>query len=218
MFDVGLFIASIPPIASAAVLTVGLTMAAGVISLIAGAAGAALQLAGGPIGYAASRLYVSLMRGTPLYVQLLFVYFGLAFAGFANQAFLAAALAIGINSGAYTTEILRAALAAVPHGQIEAARATGMHPASIWRRIALPQALIASLPPLTAELTIVLKSTPLASVVAVTEMTYAGVLIQARAYSAVEVFALIAVGYILMAQLMLRSSRYFEARFARFRG
>ncbi|WP_029350133.1 amino acid ABC transporter permease [Bosea sp. 117] len=213
MFKGDLFLEAIGPVASAALVTVQLTLAAGVVSLVAGALAASAQVGGGPIGAFISRAYVSLMRGTPLYVQLLVVYFGLAFAGLSGQAFLAAALAIGINSGAYSAEILRGAIAAIPPGQIEAAQAIGMSRWRIWQRVMLPQAFIASLPPLTAELTIVLKSTPLASVVAVTEMTYTGVLIQSRNFSAIEVFAVVAIGYIVLAQVLLRGSRSLERRF-----
>jgi len=137
--------------------------------------------------------------------------------GIRGQAFLAASLAIGLNSGAYTTEILRAAILAVPKGQIEAATTIGLSGSKIWRRIVLPQAIMTSLPMLTAEFTIVLKSTPLASVISVTEMTYTGVLIQSRTYSADEVFLTIAVGYILIAQVLMRFSRRLERRTRRLR-
>jgi polar amino acid transport system permease protein len=212
MFDLAIFAQALPALGSAAIVTVELTIAACAVSLVAGTLSAAAQLGGGPVGYWASRSYVSLMRGTPLFVQLLVVYFGLPYFGIRGQAFLAASLAIGLNSGAYTTEILRAAILAVPQGQIDAAATIGLTWPTIWRRIILPQAVITSLPMLTAEFTIVLKSTPLASVIAVTELTYTGVLIQSRTFTAVEVFVTIAVGYILIAQLMMRTSRNLEGR------
>lgn len=218
MFDPEILQQSTAAIASAAVVTVQLTVAAAVVSLLAGRASAALQIGGGRIGYAVSRTYVSVMRGTPLFVQLLVVFFGLPLLGLRGQAFLAAVLAIGLNSGAYTTEILRAAILAVPRGQVEAADAVGMSRLAVWTRIVLPQAGIISIPMLTAELTIVLKSTPLASVISVTEMTYTGVLIQSRAFTAIEVFAPIAIGYILIAQAFMRASRYFERRLQPLRG
>lgn len=205
MFDPEIFTRSISAIASAAVVTIELTVAAAAVSLVVGTLSAALQIGGGPVGYWVSRVYVSLMRGTPLFVQLLVVFFGLPLLGLRGQAFLAAAIAIGLNSGAYTTEILRAAILAVPRGQIEAAETIGLSRFAIWRRVVLPQAAIISIPMLTAELTIVLKSTPLASVISVTEMTYTGVLIQARAFSAIEVFVPIAIGYILIAQTFTRT-------------
>lgn len=217
MFDLAIFEQSLPALGAAAIVTVELTVAACVISVVVGTLSAAAQLGGGPIGYWVSRTYVSLMRGTPLFVQLLVVYFGLPFFGIRGQAFAAAAIAIGLNSGSYTTEILRASILAVPRGQIEAAGTIGLPWPTIWRRIILPQAIITSLPMLTAEFTIVLKSTPLASVISVTELTYTGVLIQSRTFSAVEVFLTIAVGYILITQLMLRTSRNLEGRSRRLR-
>ena len=212
MFDTEILAEAAPVIASAAVVTIWLTVAATLISLVVGTLSAMLQISGGRTGYWISRTYVSLMRGTPLFVQLLVVFFGLPLLGLRGQAFLAAAIAIGLNSGAYVTEILRAAILAVPRGQIEAAEATGMSRIVIWRRIILPQAAITSIPMLAAELTIVLKSTPLASVISVTEMTYAGVLIQARVFSAIEVFVPIAIGYILLAQVIARVARQLEVR------
>lgn len=217
MFDVAVFLEAAPVIAAAALVTLELTLAAAAISLVAGTLSAAAQIAGGPVGHGLSRAYVSLMRGTPLFVQLLVVFFGLPLLGIRGQNFLAAALAVGLNSGAYTTEILRAAILAVPRGQVEAAEAIGLGRLAIWRRIILPQALIAALPMLTAEFTIVLKSTPLASVIAVTEMTYAGVLLQSRTFRALEIFVPIAIAYALIAQVLLRSSRRLEARTRRFR-
>lgn len=218
MFDVDILRQSVPVIASAALVTIQLTVAAAAVSLAVGTLSAVAQVAGGRAGYWASRVYVSLMRGTPLFVQLLVVFFALPLLGLRGQAFLAAVLAIGLNSGAYVTEILRAAILAVPRGQVEAAEAIGLGRIAIWRRIVLPQAAVTSLPMLAAELTIVLKSTPLASVISVTEMTYAGVLIQARAFSAIEVFVPIAAGYVLLAQVIARTARLLERRFEPLRG
>lgn len=209
---------SVAAISSAAIVTIGLTAAASAVSLCVGTLSAMMQLSGRRVLYWSSRAYVSVMRGTPLFVQLLVVYFGLPLLGIRAPAFVAAALAIGLNSGAYVTEILRAAILSVPRGQVEAGETVGLSRGAIWRRIVLPQAGIVSLPMLAAEFTIVLKSTPLASVVAVTEMTYAGVLIQSRTFSAIEVFVPIAIAYVLLAQVMLRSARYLERRFVYLRG
>jgi polar amino acid transport system permease protein len=217
MFNTALFLEALPAITQAAGVTVRLTLASCLVSLAVGIALAALQLSSFRLGYALSRAYVSLMRGTPLFVQLLVVSFGLPLVGIRGQAFLAAALAIGLNSGAYVTEILRAAIIAVPEGQTEAADTVGMSRRASFMRIVLPQAIITSLPALTLELTIVLKSTPLASVVAVTEMTYTGVLIQSRVYSAIEVFVPIAAIYVGIAVALARLSRNLERRFGSLR-
>jgi polar amino acid transport system permease protein len=218
MFDVELFLEAVPTLATAAIVTVELTVCSAVLGLVAGTLSAMLQLSSSPAARGFSRTYVSVTRGTPLLVQLFVVFFALPLIGIKGQAFLAASIAIGLNSGGYVTEILRAAIQAVPRGQIEAARAMGLPEAQIWIRVILPQAAAASLPALTAELTLILKSTPLASLVAVTELTYAGVIIQARAFSAIEVFVPIAIGYIVMALALTRLSRRLEHRLRQGRG
>ena len=214
MFNSELFFNSLPILASAAVVTFKLFVCCVCLSLVAGTLSVMLQLSNNRAGYWVSRAYVSIMRGTPLLVQLFVVFFGLPLLGIKGQAFLAATIAIGLNSGAYTTEILRAGIQNLPVGHIEAATSIGMSHLRIWTRVILPQAFRVSLPALTNEFTIVLKSTPLASVVAVTELTYAGVIIQARAFSAIEVFLPIAVGYILIALSFTQLARWLERRFA----
>jgi polar amino acid transport system permease protein len=212
MFNTQVFLESVPALIGPAIVTIQLTACASLLSFVLGTLSAMLQLSGMPPAYWMSRAYVSIMRGTPLLVQLLVVFFALPLVGLRGNAFLAAALAIGLNSGAYTTEILRAAVLNVPQGQIEAAESIGLSRLQIWRRVILPQAGAVSLPALTSEFTIVLKSTPLASVVAVTELTYAGVLIQARTFSAIEVFVPIAMGYIAIALALTQLSRWLERR------
>lgn len=212
MLDVQILSQSIAPLAAAAVVTVELTVTAVILSLVFGTLSVMLQLSRLPGGYVFSRAYVSAMRNTPLLVQLLVVFFGLGLLGIKGQGFIAAALAIGLNSGAYTTEILRAAILNVPPGHIEAADAVGMPRRRIWSRIILPEAFFVSLPALTNEFTIVLKSTPLASAVAVTELTYQGVLIQSRTSHAIEIFIPMAAGYILIALTFTQVSRWLERR------
>src|SRR6266511_261998 len=107
MFNTRLFLDSVPTLISPAILTVELTACASLLSLVFGTLSAMLQLSGLRSGYWISRAYVSIMRGTPLLVQLFVVFFALPLVGLQGYAFLAAALAIGLNSGAYTTEILR---------------------------------------------------------------------------------------------------------------
>lgn len=214
MINFAVLIASLPALSKAAVITVELTIVSAVLSLVFGLFSCMLQLSRIPGGYILSRTYVSLMRGTPLVVQLFAVYFGLPLLGMQTSPFVAAVFAIGLNSGAYTTEILRAAVLNVPRGHIEAAETIGMSNLQIWRRIILPQAMVLSLPALTNEFTIVLKSTSLASIVAVTELTYTGVLIQSRTFTALEILIPVAALYIAIALVFTQTSRWFERRLA----
>ena len=215
MFEISRVVDAWPLLAKGAWVTVQLTLAATALSLVVGTLSAMLQLSRFRAGYWVSRVYVSAMRGTPLLVQLFVVFFGLPFLGIRGQAFLAAVIAIGLNSGAFVSEILRAAVLNVPRGQLEAAEAVGMSRWQVWRRVILPQAFVTSLPALTNEFTILLKATPLASVVAVTELTYAGQLVIARTFEPVEILLTVAAAYVAFVLCLSQVSRRMESRFAR---
>jgi polar amino acid transport system permease protein len=145
------------------------------------------------------RIYISLMRGTPSLLQLFLIFFSLPLVGLEGMPMLAAVLALGLNSAAYVAEILRANYRVVDPGQVEAAMAIGLSPLRTWLRIRLPQMITASRPALINEFTILLKTTPLASVVAVPELTYSGQLITARTFEATEVLLFVAAGYFVLA-------------------
>lgn len=193
--------------------TLLLTLTASAISLGFGTVVAAMRLGGGRAANALAALYVSFMRGTPALVQLFLVFFGLPLLGLAGHPFGAAAIAIGLNSAAYVSEIMRAAILTVPVGQREAADAIGMAASRYWSRILLPQALRSSLPALTNEATLVLKTTPLASVVAVTELTFSGQMIIARTYETGRILAAVSIAYVAASLLITRGSAALEHRF-----
>jgi polar amino acid transport system permease protein len=189
-------IQSVPSLLDGWMLTVELTLLGAAGSLACGHLALAMQLTRiAPLRWLA-RLYISFMRGTPSLVQLFMVFFALPLIGLGGRPMLAAALTLGLNSGAYTAEILRGNMRVVTRGQIEAATALGMAPWLIALRIALPQMLKASLPALVNEFTILLKTTPLASVVAVTELVYAGQMVIARIYTSTQIMLLVSVGYL----------------------
>jgi polar amino acid transport system permease protein len=120
------------------------------------------------------RGYVELFRGTPLLMQLFFIYFGLPLLGYEIDKFWAAFVAISLYSGAYVAEALRAGVEAVPRGQIEAAVALGLSfPQRLWD-IIRPQALRVALPPLVGIYVAVIKDTSLATVIGYNELTRRG--------------------------------------------
>jgi polar amino acid transport system permease protein len=189
-------IESVPLLLDGWLLTVELTVLGAAGSLACGHIALAMQLTRiAPLRWLA-RLYISFMRGTPSLVQLFMVFFALPMIGLGGRPMLAAAVTLALNSGAYTAEILRGSMRVVTRGQIEAAIAIGMAPWRIALRIALPQMLKASVPALVNEFTILLKTTPLASVVAVTELTYAGQMVIARIYTSTQIMMLVSVGYL----------------------
>jgi len=205
---------SLPALVDGWLLTVELTLLGAAGSLVFGHLALALQLGGrAPLRWVA-RLYISFMRGTPSLVQLFVLFFALPLVGLGGRPMLAAALALGLNSGAYTAEILRGNLRVVTAGQFEAAIALGMPPWRTWTRIALPQTLSASLPALINEFTILLKTTPLASVVAVTELTYAGQMVIARTYTSAQVMLGVSIGYLAVALPVVHLARRVERSLA----
>ena len=143
-------------------------------------------------------LYVSFFRGVPLLVQLLLAYYFLPYAGIDVPPLVAAIGTLGLASGAYSSEIYRGALNAIPCGQSEAAQALGFAPVSLWLRILLPQALRLSTPALVNELILLLKASSLISTVGVTELTRTSHTLAAATYRPFEVYLTAAAIYLAM--------------------
>ncbi len=119
---------------------------------------------------AAINVYISYIRGTPLLIQIFLVFYVLPLIGIDLSPLVAGIVALSLSSAAFTTEIMRGGLAAIPIGQIEAARSLGLNPAVTWQKIILPQMFNLIVPPLVNEFTLVIKSTPLVSVITVVEV------------------------------------------------
>ncbi|MFO1433772.1 MAG: ABC transporter permease [Candidatus Competibacteraceae bacterium] len=141
--------------------------------------------------------YSYFFRGTPLLVQIYLIYFGTGqFEGIRDsilwpvlsQAYWCALIAFALNTGAYTTEILRGAIKATPRGEIEAARSVGMSTAMMYRRIILPSAFRRALPAYGNEMIFMLQGTSLASVITLVDLTGAARIINSRYYSPYEAF------------------------------
>jgi polar amino acid transport system permease protein len=132
--------------------------------------------------------YISVFRGVPLLVLLLFIYYFLAEYGLDIPALVAAVGGLALSSGAYQAEILRGAFNALPRGQAEAAVALGFPGIEIWRRVLLPQALRISIPPLINEFILLLKASSLVSVVGIAELTRVSMNIASLTYRPLEAY------------------------------
>jgi polar amino acid transport system permease protein len=214
MSSVGPLLTALPGLCHGLLVTVELTVLAACTSFAVGHAVWWLRGRATPLWRGVGHLYVSLMRGIPSIVQLFIVFFSLPLIGLGGKPLLAAVLAIGLNSGAYVAEILRANYRSVPTGQIEASQALGLSSFQAWWYVCAPQVLRSSLPALVNEFTLVVKTTPLASVVAVTELTYAGQLVIARTFQATPVLMLVVAGYLLICWPTLKLARRLERRFS----
>jgi polar amino acid transport system permease protein len=175
-------------LAQGAAATIAVSFAGIVIGFAIGAAVCAARLSRRRWLARLGSAYVSVFRGVPLLVQLLFIYYLLAEFGVDVPAIVAAVSGLALSSAAYQAEILRGALNAVPRGQAESAVALGFTSSEIWRRILLPQALRISSPPLINEFILLLKASSLVSVVGIAELTRASMNIASMTYRPLEAY------------------------------
>jgi His/Glu/Gln/Arg/opine family amino acid ABC transporter permease subunit len=159
------------PLAKAAITaTIPLTIISFVVGLVIALAVALARLSSNVVLSNIARFYISIIRGTPLLVQLVIVFYGLPKFGVTLPAFTAAVIAFSLNVGGYAAEIIRSAILSIPKGQWEAAETIGLSYAGALRRIILPQATRVAVPPLSNTLISLVKDTSLASVILVTEL------------------------------------------------
>lgn len=156
-------------------------------------------------------VYVEAVRNTPFLVQLFFIFFGLPSLGVQINEWQAAILAMVINLGAYTTEIIRAGIEATPRGQIEAAQSLAMTRAQIFRQVVLPPALRKVWPAICSQVVIVMLGSSVCSQIAAEELTFAANFIQSRNFRAFETYFIVTAMYFVLAllvrQIMIRGGR-----------
>lgn len=154
--------------------------------------------------------YVEVFRGTPLLIQLFFIYYGLPSVGINLGSYTAALLGLGLNGGAYISEIVRGSLGGVDKGQEEAALSTGLSRMQTLRHIVLPQALRTALPPLVNAFSALLKESSLVSVLAITELTRIGQLVYTRTFRPFEIYLAVGLIYLLLTYAVSQASRRME--------
>lgn len=170
------------------------------------------RVAVNPVVRNAAVVYVEVVRGTPLLMQLIFIYYGLPSVGINLDAYSAGILGLSLNSAAYVGEIFRAGIQSIAKGQVEAARASGLTYTQSMRYVVLPQALRVVLPPLTNEFVDMLKDTSLVSTLAVAELLRVGREMQAWKSNTFSPFAGVALIYLAMTIPMTKLARHFEKR------
>jgi len=171
-----------------------------------------------PIFRGLSFLYIWLFRGTPLLVQLVFVYYAVPQMTNGNVVlgeFLSAFIALSLNEGAYMAEIIRAGITSVESGQMEAAQSLGMTRALAMRRIVIPQAVRFIIPPTGNEFISMLKNTSLAYVIAVTELLYQAQQIYSHNSRYFELLTVAAMWYLAMTTVATIGQSMLERRFER---
>lgn len=193
-------------------MTLPLTAISFALALIIAVAAALVQFANVRVLKQLARFYIWVIRGTPLLVQLYVVFFGLPNVGITLEPFPAAIIVFSINTGAYAAETVRAALEAVPVGQIEAGECVGMSYLQVMRRIVLPQAMRTAFPSLANSLISLMKDTSLAANITVTEMFMATQRIAARTYEHLALYIEVALIYLLFSTVLTKLQRVGEKR------
>ncbi|WP_183591403.1 ABC transporter substrate-binding protein/permease [Nocardioides soli] len=163
-----------------------------------------------------ARVYISIIRGTPLLVQLFIVFFGLGQVGIRLDPYVAAGIAFSLNVGGYAAEIVRASILSVPRGQYEAATVIGMDYGQSMRRIILPQAARIAVPPLSNTLLSLIKDTSLASLVLVPELFREAQVAAALSTEYLPLYCLAAVYYWVVCQLVTMAQAPLERRLSRY--
>ena len=209
-------------------LAIVLTVVAMVIGLVLGVVTAVMRLSKNPVVSGVAWLYVWVFRGTPVYLQLL-MWFNLAlifpvvgipgvFQGRMVDLltpFIAASIGLGLNQGAYTSEVVRSGILSVDEGQTEAAQAVGMTRLQTMRRIVLPQAMRVIIPPVGNEVIGMLKTTSLASAIGVTEILAEAQHIYFVNNRIMELLIVCAVWYLAAVSILSIGQFYLERHFAK---
>ena len=195
--------------------TLAVSVAAMLIGLVVGMLTALARLSTWAPLRGAARAYVEVIRGTPLLVQLFFLYAALPLYGIRLSAMASGIVALSLYTGAFAAEILRAGITAVHRGHVEAARSLGMSYGQAMRRIVAPLMAVQVLPPLTSEFTGVIKWSSLLSVVTVPELTYAAYRAIGETYSAVEPLLVAGLLYWGLNDLVVAAGRGLERRLTR---
>ncbi|HWX60834.1 amino acid ABC transporter permease [Bradyrhizobium sp.] len=195
-----------------AVVTVTLSLIGILIGLPIGLALAVLRWADVPVIAPVVKVYVSILRATPLVTLLLLLFFALPNIGIAIGPVSAAILALVMNTAAFNCEVWRAALMNFPKDQYEAAQSVGMNASLRFRRIVLPQIVRVSLPGLVNEMSLLIKVTPVLAVVGVVDITRAAVRIGAETYDPLPPFLIAVALYAPIVFVLVSLQRWIERR------
>jgi len=201
--------------AEGARMTVALTVVSGLVGILLGIVAALGKISRVPPLRWIASLYVWMIRGTPLLIQVFFAYFALPqLVPFVKlEEFGWACVALALNVGAYNAEAIRAGLLAVPRGQIEAARSLGLNRWYTFIDVTLPQAFKIALPPLVNNIVALLKDSSLASVIGLVELTNTADLLRAKTYLPIPSLVTSASIYLLLTTVMTQFSGAVERRF-----
>jgi len=212
-FDFGAVLAEWPLLLRGIAWTIGLTAVGTVLGMIVGTFCAWARADGPRWLRAIVGTYVELIRNTPFIVQLFFIFFGLPAAGVKLTPEVASVIAMVLNLGAYSTEIIRAGIEATPKGQIEAAVSLALSRSQVFLRVVLPPALKKVWPAMVSQIVIVMLGSAVCGQISTEELSYAANLIQSRNFRAFEAFIVATLIYLALSVALRRLLDWAGPRF-----
>jgi His/Glu/Gln/Arg/opine family amino acid ABC transporter permease subunit len=218
--DLSVIVDNLPRFMSGAWVTVQLTVLSVAIGLVCAVPVALARLSANPLLSWPAFAYMFYFRGTPLLVQIFLIYYGsgqfvpelrsLGLWQFFREPYFCAVLTLTLNTAAYTAEILRGAIRAVPYGEVEAGRAYGMSRTLILRRVILPKAFRLALPAYTNEVIFLFQATSLVSIITIMDLTGVGRVIIAESFRTFEVWIFVGLCYLVMSYGILYGFKRLE--------
>ena len=210
---VTLFVKHLPTFLNALGITLQVTIASLIIASVLGIVFGLFKISKiKPLVWIAN-IYISIIRGTPLLVQILFIYFGIPMVfGFTWKLKTAGIVIMSINAGAYMTELVRGGIESVDKGQVEAARSLGLSYGQSMRKVILPQALRTMLPSIINQFIVTLKDTSLLSVIGLRELTQNTKIIVANNMEAFTMYFIVAVYYWVIVNILTLIANAIEKR------
>ncbi|MFH1051075.1 MAG: ABC transporter substrate-binding protein/permease [bacterium] len=208
------YVGFLPIMGQAALLTVGLSIVSMIVAIILGLLIALLRVYAPRPFSSLAVLFIEVIRGTPLLIQLFFIYYALPVMGIKISAFFAAIIGLGCNYAAYEAENYRAGIFAVPKGQMEAAISLGMRKIQALRFIILPQAIRVVIPPITNDFISLLKDSSLVSVIAMVELTKVYTQLSGVYYDYIGTGIMVAVLYLLIGLPFVKLAKLAERKYS----
>lgn len=222
--DLAVIVESLPEMLDGLLLTVELTALSLAIGFAASIGLAMLRLSRNPLLWMPVYGFVFFFRGTPLLVQIFLIYYGsgqfrfelmeVGLWAWFRDAYFCAVLTLTLNTAAYTTEILRGAIRAVPHGEVEAARACGMSGALLYRRIVLPKAFRYALPAYSNEVVFLFQATSLVSIITLMDLTGVARTLVSKTFDVYEIYITAGLLYLAVTYGILGLFRHVEHRWS----
>lgn len=210
----GVLVDALPQLAAGLVLTILVSVVSLVLATVLGLISGLMSISTKPYLSVVAKCYVSVVRGTPLLIQILFIYFGLpAVLHTKFPPLIAGIVAVSLNIGAYISEVFRAGIESIDVGQVEASRSLGLPHGTTMRYVILPQATRRMVPPMINQFIIGIKDTSMLSVIGVAELTQRGQAIYAMNFKVFEILTVVGALYFLVNYLLSVAARWFERRY-----